>query len=296
MSRVIFWLLSLALFPIYVCGQSFYQPEVMLNAPEINEASKRDLERLEEQLQMMLLNYAPPVDLALTPKQPIRVFVLVNIKEVQLSEYRGDLEIAVYRPIYDKEEESLVMLIGERDVSFSFNPQLSPSFIGQELPTETLPMMVYYYVTLGAMYYYDSFSLYGGSPFLKFLEERKTLFQEAWQRGGALSLNRESRYAPREFLPELQTIWGDQFRELWYIYHREGLDAQDDGAYMRVLGTVLQTLRSMQLNNASLGFIPFFSDTKRGEMRVRLMEDKNLNSTRVKTLAEELFPNITGTL
>lgn len=294
--RSLILLLGCALIPLCTNAQILFNPEVVVNASDINEATKREMTRLEEQLQMMLLNYAPNVGASLTPKQPIRIFVLINVKESQLSDYKADVELVMYRPIYGIEDESIVFIIGERDVTFTFNPQMSHTFLGRDIPDDRLSKIIFYYATLGTMYYYDSFSLYGGTPFLRYLDEHRATFQEAWQNNAGANVRSERRYAPEQYLSELQSAQGDQFREIWYLYHREALDSQVEDSYVRVLGVILDGLKRMRENNASMSFISLFSDTKKIEMRARLLEDKSAYSSSVRALAEELFPNITRTL
>lgn len=289
--RLILTILS-CIVAIGVRGQTFFAPEVIVNAYGLPESSQKDLNSLQQQLQMMLANYAPNISAEYVPKYPIRLSLVLFVEHVIGDQYQGGIEMAFYRPRFGRDRESLLLLLQESEVSFRYYPQQSATFIGREIPDEQISRMVYYFATLGAMYYYDSFSLYGGSPFLNYLQEHRSAYDTAWQ--GELSLlgRKPSNYAPSRHLDELKSEWGDRFRELWYLYHREALDSEVPSAYGEIAKVVLQGLKQLKAYNGSLSFFSLFSDAKVLDISQYLQSEQTPTATEVRKLSEELFPSI----
>lgn len=275
-------------------GQSFFVPEVILNVQGIPEQKQRDLQELQRQLEALLTCYDPEVQVTIRPKQPIRIQLWLSVAPSLGDEYHADLDIAFFRPVYGDDEEALLLLFHERNLLFTFDPLLSPAFLGSDIPESPLFKVIYYYATLGSMYYYDSFSLYGGDPFLRYLVTRSGFFEGGWQdNGGMSSVFPVSKLSPSRYLPELQSQWGSYFRELWYLYHREGLDNPLATDYNRVLMTVLRGLRELREWDSSSSFLTLFFDAKERELAAYFEANKgSLEVEGSRSLAEELFPSM----
>lgn len=276
-----------------VRGQTvLFAPEVIINANGLPESSQKELRLLQEQLQTMLLNFSPDVSVEYVPKHPIRVNLILFVEQVFGNQCQGSLEMAFYRPRFGKDRESLLLLLNEREVSFRIQSQQKTAFIGREIPEEQISRMIYYLATLGAMYYYDSFSLYGGAPFLNYLQENRSVFDTAWQGEFSILGSKQSKFSPMNHIEELGTEWGERFRELWYLYHREALDSEVPTSYGEVTKVVLQGLRQLKEFNSSLSFYNLFSDAKVLDINQYLKEKQTPTSIEVRRLSEELFPSI----
>lgn len=277
-------------------SQSIFSPEVVLNTSGVSDRATRDLGELETRLSDMLLNYHPAIPLKHLPKNPIRIFLLLNIKSGDGTAFVGDLEMGLYRPIYGQEKESLIFISSIRDLNFRFRRELNPGFLGQSLPNEVLLSTVYTLSTLGLFYYYDSFAILGGSPILDYLDERmgdyRQIISSEMQGFG---LSDPSKDIERQ-VTELKSPQGDRFRELWYLYHRKGLDAEDSAQYYQTLYATLTGLNSLRDENSTLSFYQFFSDTKRGEIRSYMDSVPSKPQEGIHNLLEELFPNILNRL
>lgn len=290
--RRLLFVMLLCIMGIGAQGQTLFAPEVIINAYGLPESSQQELSRLQERLQTMLVNYAPDVSVEYVPKHPIRLSVVLFVEQAIGDEYQGSLEMAFYRPRFGKDREALLLLLQENEVNFRFQSHQSAAFIGREIPEELISRMIYYFATLGAMYYYDSFSIYGGTPFLSFLQEYRSTFDSAWQDKLNLLGQKQSKYAPAKHIDELQTEWGERFRELWYLYHREALDSEVPSAYGEVTKVVLQGLKQLRDYNSSLSFLPLFSDAKVLDITQYLKSEQTPTATEVRRLSEELFPSI----
>lgn len=274
--------------------QNFYDPEVIVNSRGLSDRSQNDLQVLQEQLEYMLLNYAPEVDVDLMPKHPVRVVVSLFVDKAIGEQYGGSVEMAIYRPRFRDKRESLLVFFRQKDMTFDFRPSKTPSLIGRSIPQYSIGKLIYYFATLGAMYYYDSFSLNGGTPFLTYLQSQSHFFQKGLREMTQFASNSNAfPLSPERHLNELQTESGGIFREAWYVYHREGLDSPRPDIYGGVLTVVLQVMKRIRDLDSTSSFLTLFIDAKEPEIRQYFQENKGKNDTRVAlSVAEELFPSV----
>ncbi|MDN4754367.1 DUF4835 family protein [Porphyromonadaceae bacterium W3.11] len=287
-------LVLIALVSIHGKAQSIFEPEVVINTSGVGDGATRDLAELETQLEELLVNYSPEIYLTEVPKNPIRLFVLLNVNSGDGVEFIADMEMVMYRPIFGEERESIVFITSQRELRFRFQKEFNRGGLGRSLPEDPLQARIYYYATLGLLYYYDSFSIYGGTPFLDYLEKEQGHFEQVMS-NSYQSLSQTNTRDDR-YLSELKSEWGEKFRELWYIYHRTGLDAEDDSKYGQSLYSVLMGLKALREANRSLSFFQFFSDTKQGEIRHYFLESKATTHDDAKRLVDELYPNLLSRL
>ncbi|MDO5035795.1 MAG: DUF4835 family protein [Porphyromonas sp.] len=271
-TTVKYFLLALGLlFAQQVSAQQLIFPEVQVTTLRVAETQIPQLTSLQEKLQQMLLGYRPNVEVNYSPIQPIRTVVQLRIRESIGSRYRGDLELVMLRPIYGEESESVVYLANESDIEFELDRSYTGVGIGNTLPEHPLFRRLFYHITMGSLYYYDSFASLGGTPFLTYLEEHRTRFEELYQNGAGSNLSLGGSYlAPQRHLSEIKGAWGTRFRELWYFYHREALDSDTPEEYGELLVMMLEGLEKIREENSSLTLIQYFSDTKSAEINERL--------------------------
>lgn len=292
MRRGLLLLVLCALTTTISWGQIFFAPEVVVRSDGLSDSNKKELKLLEEELTTTLLNFSPDVQVELAPKHPIKLSAVLFIKQAFGNQYQGDLEMAFYRPRYGKDEESLLLLVREEGITFRYLPTGSNLFLGRDIPENQLGRMVYFLATLGVMYYYDSFSVYGGTPFLAYLQQHKALLATPWEGMDKLVKDGVSRYAPSRVIEELKSLWGEQFRELWYVYHRQALDGEVPTAYGEGTKVVLEGLKRLREENGMLSFIALFGDAKMAEISHFIQTVQSPLATEVSRLAEDLFPAI----
>lgn len=274
-------------------AQQLLLPEVRVEGTRLADNRSSDLSSLREQIEQMLLGYAPSVDVSQIPRHPIRTVVQLRITEGDGYNFRGDLEMMMLRPIYGVESESVILFAAERGLEFQYTPSFQYHSLTSDLPESPLLRQIFYYATLGAMYYYDSFSVLGGAPFLQYLTAHRTEFERAWEdeRRGGFGHN-ASYLSPRQHLTELKETWGNRFRELWYLYHREGLDSESSDEYGEVLHLFLEGLSAIQRENSTVHFAQFASDTKGGEMIQRLKTLSAPHQNALSQIIRSLFPTL----
>lgn len=276
-------------------GQSLFNPNIIINDYGLPETSQRELSNLEEQLSMMLERYAPHIKVGYVPKRPIDITIALYIDKALGNEYSGSMEVALYRPVYGGKSQDLLVLFDESNFTFTYQSQHTLDLQNTDVPETVILRKVYYYATLGAMYYYDSFALYGGNPFLEYLERYSQYLSDAWRSTYTATKYQTSKYIPDIHLLELRSEWGDKFRELWYLYHRQGVDSPTAQAYGDTTKIVLTGLLQLRELDSTLSFFRLFSDAKVIQLSQYFELNKTSLATENKRLAEELFPTIVFT-
>lgn len=275
-------------------AQNFYVPEVVVNSRGLSERSRENLLTLQQQLEYMLINYAPDIDVDKMPKHPVRIVVSLFIDQALGDQYDGSMEVAIYRPVYGKINESLLLFLHDNNLKFHFTPSQTPSFVGRSIPQDNVGKLLYYYATLGALYYYDSFSLKGGTPFLAYLQSNGQFFENGMSEIRQLTSNNNPLLlSPNRHISELLSEIGELFRELWYIYHREGLDSTKPYIYTGILIVTLQALQKLNRLDSTSSFLPLFIGAKETELCHFFQDNKDNNNVRTALgIAEELFPSV----
>lgn len=288
-------ILILMLFPLALSarGQSFFAPEVIVNAEGLSESAQREMQNLQEYLELVLVNYLPSINVDYSPKQPIRIVNIFYVDDAVGDQYKGSFDMALYRPRFGRDKESLLVLLHEENISFRYqSKQKGQALVNIGFPEIPIARKIFYYATLGAMYYYDSFALYGGTPFLNYLHDKQRLFDLAWSADDASESDRSFLYAPSRHIGELRSEGGERFRELWYLYHREALDSEVGSTYGDTVQVVLSALRRLKETDSSLSFYSLFSISKVLDLTDYIQSNNTSRALEVRRLAEDLFPSI----
>lgn len=257
--------------------------QVEVDASDISVTSDQEVGLLRERLQRFTDSFAPDVRLLMTPTEPVETTIYLRLIDGSGQRFRGDLTLTAYRPIYGRDEQSLLLLAMERAMPVVVPRESSFFPLRGAIPESIQGRRLYYYLTLTMMLYYDSFDTLGGQPFLDLLRRESGRLQDAWQDEVTA---RTVSLQPDQLLPELITPEGTRLRELWCLYHREVLDADPtDPRAEESLIYCLQELDRLRRSMKIPHLIQLFGDAKGREMQ-RWRDD----SPEVAALLDELFP------
>ena len=212
-------------------AQQLILPEVELLTSYASESDKLRLSDVEEQAAYSLSSYSAPSPLTLVPKQPMRVQLRLTVLPER--SLRGDflceVRLIAYRPLYDSDRETAVFVALEE--SLPLNPSDLNALSGTQgrLPANHFLLRLHYLASLALAAYYDSFDQKGGTEILDYLRANSGLFSSA---DGTSEVGSGSLAPPMadEIRSEWDTREGSAFRELWFIFHLEVLDAAEEGS------------------------------------------------------------------
>ncbi len=265
----------------------FIVPQVRVESNALGDAYIKDLDRLERRVTEVITAFAPRIS-CIAPTHPIPCDVTLLVTEVVGTAYKSDLMVRFYRPIYDRDERTILLQAGERGMTFDFDPYTTVSQQLSGLPDDPFFRHLYYYMLVGGWLYYDSFADQGGEPFVSFMTSNTAELQRSMGHARTFSAG----LVPEVLLPELRSDATSLFREAYYLYHRKGIDhlTNSSDALERALPEVLDLLEELRRSQPSHPLLTLFADAKIPEMRRYVREDTpEGRGLRLRLL--ELFPS-----
>ena len=216
-----FWcLLSVAcLSALFTAGAQELNCTVEVNADQIQNSSKEVFETLEQAIaEYVNTNKWTNAQFAANEKIECRMFF--TIKSYDGDKMTGELQVQSRRPVYNSSYTTT--LINFKDTQVEFNYQEYEPLVFSETSIEsnlTAVINFYVYMILGVDF--DSFSPMGGTPFYELARQVVNLGQSSMETGWKAFEDNRNRHALLSAFVEQSTAG---FRQLWYDYHRGGLD------------------------------------------------------------------------
>lgn len=147
--------------------------------------------------------------------------ITINERDENSENFKGSIQIQARRPVYNSSYTTATLNFNDRQLDFQFL-QYSPLQYTQNTLEDNLTATIVYYIYLVLGFDFDSFSPKGGTPYFQQAQQIVNLAQsQAGWNGWRAFENDQNRHAVITALTENQ---GDAFRDLWYKYHRNGLD------------------------------------------------------------------------
>lgn len=214
-------ILSLCLFlPFVEASAQELNATVTINTEQIDASLRDRFETLKESLKEFI-NGQQWTGAQFTNVEKITCTFALTINEVvQTDVYKVSLTIQARRPVYNASFQTI--LINWRDdlVTLPYQEGENLTYNEFNLDNELIATVAYYaYLILGLDF--DSFSQKGGDTYLHKCESIVSQMQSSDSNGWKAFDSKTNRHA-------LITALLDQnqqgFRDMWYMYHRQGLD------------------------------------------------------------------------
>jgi len=197
--------------------------------------------------------------------EKIECSMLITISERSNDSYKADIQVMSNRPVYNSSYTT--PLFNFKDGYFEFD-----YIIGQNIEfTENMvdnnlsaTIAFYVYIILGLDF--DSFSLNGGKTYFERAMSIATSSQGFSGRGWTPFGEDRNRYSLALSLTEESTA--SPFHNLWYNYHRRGLDemAANASRGRTTIENSLPELQKIYQARPASPIITFFGDTKLDEV------------------------------
>jgi hypothetical protein len=237
---------------------------VQVNSSLIQGTNKQIFTTLEKELNE-LMNNRKWSNATYTSNERIECSLVITVKNYSGGDsFSGELQVQARRPVYNS--TYFTTLFNFRDQSFNFNYiESQPLETNERQTSNNLLAILYFYGYIILGYDADSFSRLGGSPFFHRAEEIANAMQSSSETGWKAFESEHNRYALINGIldEKLRPV-----RELYYDYHRLGLDIMSENADngRAKIASSLMVLR--QANNDRLYNIAItsFLDTKIDEI------------------------------
>jgi len=268
---------------------------VTVNSDRIQGTNRNIFTSLEQALNQFI-NGNQWSSTSFSPNERIEcTFAITILEQPTENTFRAELFVQSRRPVYNSAYTTT--MLNFRDTNFDFEyTENSNIEIQQNTLTSNLDAVIIFYANLILALDFDSFSPMGGSVFFRQAQAVSNLAQSNsnWSGWSAFDDDRSRGSIINAFLDESLS----RYRELWYTYHRRGLDemaANPDRARVTILNA-LPVLKEMRQVRSSQTIIQMFADSKLDE--VVSVGEKATAEEKKSTfdLLRSLYPTMTSQL
>jgi hypothetical protein len=262
--------LLLSLFSVRAFAQGEILATVRVSTPQLQKTDRRVFDQLENTLKEFLNNTKWTQDV-FEPEERIKCnFILTISEEQDNNTFKGELAVQATRWVYGSGYETSILSHLDKDVIFTYEQNQPVEFVVDVVDNPNLSALFAYYVYVILSLDYDSFSLYGGDPYVLIANnivnniQNSTLNNTPGWRPSNGDKNR-SRYWLAENLmsPRIRP-----FRAAMYGYYRKGLDLMSSNVEQGK-ESILNSLEEIdKVSNAYINsmIVQMFVNAKRDEL------------------------------
>jgi hypothetical protein len=237
---------------------------VQVVSPKIQTTNKHAFQTLETAMKDFLNGRKWSLD-PILPQERIDCNFVLNITTWDgSSAYSGELQVQSSRPVYNSTYTSTLINILDKDIDFTYNEGQIIDYTDQNFQSNLSSIMAFYaYIIIGMDY--DTFSLYGGTPYFALVQNVVTNAQTASYKGWKAFDGTVNRYWLAE---NLNNKLYQPLRSLMYNYHRNGLDIMADnaGKGRKVIFDLLPVLSQVDRQRIGAMFPLVFFTAKNDEL------------------------------
>lgn len=196
---------------------------VQINTQQISGTQKRIFETLQTAIENFMNTRRWTKD-QFTIEERIDCSLLIIITEASGGVFKGTFQVQSRRPVFNSSYNSTMLSYIDNDFSFEFQEFSQLEFNQTQFLSNLTSVLAYYaYMVIGLDY--DSFSLYGGTPYFQLAQQIVANAQNQSYNGWKSAEKGKNRYWMVENLlnPQFQPL-----RECAYIYHIKGMDVLAD--------------------------------------------------------------------
>ena len=283
-------LLSIA--PVLTEAQEL-NARVTINSDQVQATNKQVFTTLQNAL-TEFINNKKWTDATFAVNERIECSMTILITEiVSDNSFKGEIQVQARRPVYNSSYTTT--LLNHRDTEFSFDyTEFEPlEYTENVLNSNLIATVVFYIYTILGLDF-DSFSPQGGSAFLQQAQQIVSLAQAqtSWTGWKAFE-NDRNRHA---LVTALQDNTSEAFREMWYNYHRKGLDemaANPDRGRTTIIG-LLPVLEQVKSTRPTSPLLQMFADAKLDEVVLIYSKATTQEKQEGYKMLSNLYPALTN--
>ena len=283
-------LLSIA--PVLTEAQEL-NARVTINSDQVQATNKQVFTTLQNAL-TEFINNKKWTDATFAVNERIECSMTILITEiVSDNSFKGEIQVQARRPVYNSSYTTT--LLNHRDTEFSFDyTEFEPlEYTENVLNSNLIATVVFYIYTILGLDF-DSFSPQGGNAFLQQAQQIVSLAQAqtSWTGWKAFE-NDRNRHA---LATALQDNTSEAFREMWYNYHRKGLDemaANPDRGRTTIIG-LLPVLEQVKSTRPTSPLLQMFADAKLDEVVLIYSKATTQEKQEGYKMLSNLYPALTN--
>lgn len=192
---------------------------VEVNSDQVQGTNKSVFETLQTAMnEYMNTNIFTNAQFAANEKIECRLFF--TIKEVNDNTFTGDLQVQSTRPVYNASLTTTLLNFKDSKIEFAYQENEPLIFSVNSMESQLTAILNFYAYLIIALDF-DSFSPHGGDPYWDRLKEIVQMAQSSGETGWRAFEDTKNRSAVLSAYTDAST---SPIRELYYKYHRNGLD------------------------------------------------------------------------
>lgn len=208
----------LLLFPFLSVAQEL-NCRVEVNSDQIQGTNKEVFNTLKEAI-TEYINDRKWSTAQISPVERIDCTMLFTVKEYTDNRFVCELQVQSRRPVYNSSYTTTLINFKDTKVEFDYQ-EYEPLVFSETNFESNLTAVINFYVYMILGVDFDSFSPMGGTPFYELARQVVNLGQSSMESGWKAFEDNRNRHALLSAFVEQSTAG---FRQLWYDYHRGGLD------------------------------------------------------------------------
>ncbi len=262
MNRYILSLLLVLCSLTTLCAQEL-NCKVVVNSDKIQGTNKEVFNTLQTAI-TEYMNDTKFTSVQLSPTERIECTLQFIVSEYADDRMVCSLQIQSRRPVYNSSYTTTLINFQDNEVTFDYK-EFDPLVFSSSTYENNLTCILNFYAYMIIGIDFDSFILYGGDPFFEMARTMVSLGQSTQEAGWKAFENRRNRSAILSAFVEPAT---KSFREMWYNYHRKGMDEMVLGAAKAraTVGKSLSILPELYSNNSTSVLFPMFKEAKFDEI------------------------------
>ena len=238
---------------------------ITINSDKVQSTNKQVFKTLQDALNDFV-NNKKWTDAIFAMNERIDCSMTLIINEmVSDNSFKGEIQVQARRPVYNSGYTTTLLNYRDTELSFDYTEFEPLEYTENTLSSNLIATVVFYIYTILGLDF-DSFSPKGGTAFLGQAMQIVSLAQAqpAWTGWKAFE-NDRNRHALATALTDNTS---ELFRDMWYNYHRKGLDemaANPDRGRTTIIG-LLPVLAQVKSARPTSPLLQMFADSKLDEV------------------------------
>jgi hypothetical protein len=264
--------------------------QISVTSPQLTGTDKRVFETLQTAM-YEFVNNRKWSNYNFKTEERIECTILLTVTDRSgTDDFKGNLNLVLRRPIFNSAYNSVLMNYIDKDFQFKY-VEFQPLDFAEGTYTSNLTSTLAFYCNMFLGLYFDSQSLYGGSPFFDKAQSIVTAAQNAQETGWKAYESQKNRFwLVENYLNPANSA----LRDFNYRFHRLGLDVMYEKIDVgrNEITESLEGLKTLYNEKPGLFALQLILDAKRDEF-VNLYSDQRvppLEKTNVVNTLKEIDP------
>ena len=238
---------------------------ITINSDKVQSTNKQVFKTLQDALNDFVNNKKwTDATFAMNERIDCSMTLIIN-EMVSDNSFKGEIQVQARRPVYNSSYTTTLLNYRDTELSFDYTEFEPLEYTENTLNSNLIATVVFYIYTILGLDF-DSFSPKGGTAFLEQAMQIVSLAQAqpTWTGWKAFE-NDRNRHA---LVTALTDNTSELFRDMWYNYHRKGLDemaANPDRGRTTIIG-LLPVLEQVKSARPTSPLLQMFADSKLDEV------------------------------